>query len=63
MISPLKNLVDNMGKRFPNTLPTQRLTAEELSLLQGQQIVVTYVKEFLAANQEEVDRDDILRNS
>ena len=61
--SPLTSLIDNIAKRYPNTLPINQITAEELALLQGQQQVVVYVTEFLKANQTEIDRDDILRDS
>ena len=63
MISPLQNLVDNLEKRYPNTLPLIQTTQEELALLQGQQQVVAYVTQFLQVNAEEIERDDILRDS
>ncbi len=63
MISPLQNLVYNLEKRYPNTLPVQQITQEELALLQGQQQVVAYVTQFLQVNAEEIERDDILRDS
>jgi hypothetical protein len=63
MKSPLIHLLDNLQKRFPNELPVKQTTPEELALLQGTQLVVRYVEEFLHVNQDEVDRDDILRDS
>ena len=63
MKSPLQNLVTNLKKRYPNTLPIKQTTQEELALLQGQQQVVEYVTQFLQVNAEEINRDDILRDS
>jgi hypothetical protein len=56
-------LVESIKQRFPDKLPVNQTSQEELAFLQGQQFVVAYVLEYLHVNEKEIERGDILGNS
>lgn len=59
----LLKLAENVQQRFPDKLPKIQVTGEEVALLQGQQQVIEYILTYLQVNSEEINRDDILRDS
>ena len=63
MTSTLQQLTENLALRYPNKLPPKHTELNELCHLQGQQEVVEYVIQYLRANQEELDRESILKGS
>lgn len=63
MASTLTSLVTALRDRYPNTLPTDKMTIEEFRYLQGNKEVVDYVIAFLHAHDEELERDELLRDS
>ena len=63
MTSTLQQLTVNLELRYPNKLPPKHTELSELCHLQGLQEVVEYVIHYLQANQEELDRESILKGS
>ena len=63
MTTVLQQLTEDLKLRFPNTLPPKHTELSELSFLQGNQEVVEFVLDYLKANEQEVERESILRGS
>lgn len=63
MTTVLQQLTENLTARFPNELPPRHTELSELCHLQGNQEVVEYVLSYLQANDKEVTRESLLRNS
>ena len=63
MTTTLQQLVTNLDARFPNVLPPRHTEISELYYLQGQREVVEYVLSYLKSNQQEDDRESILKGS
>lgn len=41
----IQEIIDRLYVRYPNVLPTKEISSYELGKLQGQQIVINYLKE------------------
>ncbi len=63
MTSTLQNLVSDLQARYPDELPPNNITIDQLRYLQGNREVVDYILQYLTNNEEDIERNDILRDS
>lgn len=47
MIMELQEIIDRLYIRFPNIIPTKEISIYELGKIQGNQLVISYLKELL----------------
>lgn len=62
-MTTLQSLLSNLELRYPDVLPPTNCDLAKLRYLQGNREVVDYVLQYLTANEEDMARDDILRDS